>query len=99
MAGTVRRRAWAATVRRRLWTLLLATGLVLALGTPARAVPIEGPASVAEARADGWVASWSAPATSTKADGNHPVEGDYTVRNYLRVSAGGAGLRMELSNE
>ena len=48
---------------------------------------------------DAWVGTWSASPMSLPVGVAEPAAGDSTYRNILRISAGGNGVRVQLTNE
>ncbi|WP_228081587.1 SGNH/GDSL hydrolase family protein [Streptomyces profundus] len=78
-------------------------GVALAIGTGRGerveiAVPAPTPApNVVPAAQGGWLGTWSA-APSGAEPGTRDGLGDQTIRNVVRTSVGGSGLRIELSN-
>ncbi|HEX6473026.1 MAG TPA: SGNH/GDSL hydrolase family protein [Streptosporangiaceae bacterium] len=85
---------WRQRVRRRRWVGMVVpsppTGVLAAAGTP--------DATGGGARLGTWLGTWAtAPATAPPAD--VPTFEDQTIRQVVRVSAGGDALRVRLSNE
>nr|WP_241562518.1 SGNH/GDSL hydrolase family protein [Streptomyces hoynatensis] len=96
-------------MRRRLAASLLAglcavlLGVAVALGTGSEARPGATPAPVSPqtvlpATGSQWVATWTGAATGSEPGTGTGLPGR-SVRNVLRVSAGGTGVRVEVSNE
>ncbi|WP_234313571.1 SGNH/GDSL hydrolase family protein [Streptomyces sp. NBRC 109706] len=78
-------------------------GVALAIGTGrGERVEIAAPAptpapNVVPATQGGWVGTWSAPPTGAE-PGTRDGLADQTIRNVVRTSVGGSGVRIELSN-
>jgi hypothetical protein len=57
------------------------------------------PAIAADKPAANWVGTWAASPMACPVKSGEPSAGDSTYRNIMRVSIGGKGLRVQLTNE
>ena len=50
-------------------------------------------------KGDAWIGTWAASPVPLQTKVDEPAAGDSTYRNIVRISAGGTGLRVQLTNE